>query len=292
MKIGVFRGILSLVLVLSLGLASAAPLFADLDDFKKDVESEENRSRQEGSSSSEEGNSSGGGGGNPIARFLLEITVIAWAVHNSGVYYSPYPFSEPMSYSSGLIVRPRSFINYDFTGMEVKAGGGKAEVRPGGRPHKKYWFEVSSGALMTEDGDYGAMASLQGRFTPFFGPDIDYRLIFDGSDELHITTAGLDFSIMQNDFLTWTVYGKGAFFNGVMERSGGAFGSWIRTYPFKPVSLHLRAGGIVFPEITFGQVEAKLNLHLGKLIIFAGINLLESEESRLLMTEAGGSVHF
>ncbi len=293
------RSVAACVLLLCTGLWFVLPVYADLNTFKEDVEQEESNNRN----SERKGQADNGqmenqendeeNGGNFFARFLLEITIFAWAIHNNGVYYSAYPYAPPVSFSSGLVEgRPRNFINYDFANVQIESGEERPQVSYRKWGAKRYWFELSSGALMTEEGEFGTVASLQGRFTPFFGPDIDYRLIFDGSDELHITTAGLDFSIVQNDFFTWTAYGKGAFFDGVLNRDGWAFGSWFRMYPFRPVSLHLRTGGMFFPDITFGQVEAKMNIHLGRLLLFGGINLLESEETRRLMTEAGATVHF
>lgn len=289
------QSIAASVLLVCMAVWSALPVYADLNTFKEDVEKEEsrNRSSEENEQAGNEQEEGEENGGNLIVRFLLEITIFAWAIHNNGVYYSAYPYAPPVSFSSGLAEgRPRNFINYDFSNVQIESGEERPRVSYRSRGAKRYWFELSSGALMTEEGEYGAVASLQGRFTPFFGPDVDYRLIYDGSDELHITTAGLDFSVVQNDFFTWTAYGKGAFFDGVLDRDGWAFGSWFRMYPFRPVSLHLRTGGMFFPDITFGQVEAKMNIHLGRLLLFGGVNLLESEETRRLMTEAGAALHF
>lgn len=295
MKRGLKKSFVAVTVLLCMSMWSVLPVFADLNTFKEDVEKEESQNRQSGQADTSGDEQAEGeeSGGNPIARFFLEITIFAWAIHNNGVYYSAYPYAPPVSYSGGLVEgRPRNFINYDFSNVQIESGEERPQVNYRRNGAKRYWFELSSGALMTEAGEYGAAASLQGRFTPFFGPDVDYRLICDGSEELHITTAGLDFSIIQNDFFTWTAYGKGAFFDGVLERSGWAFGSWFRMYPLRPISLHLRTGGMFFPDITFGQVEAKLNLHLGRLQLYGGVNLLESEESRRLMTEAGAGIHF
>lgn len=236
MKRGLQKSFVAVTVLLCMSVWSVLPVFADLNTFKEDVEKEESQNRQSGQADTSGDEQAEGeeSGGNPIARFFFEITIFAWAIHNNGVYYSAYPYAPPVSYSGGIVEgRPRNFINYDFSNVQIESG-----------------------------------------------------------EELHITTAGLDFSIIQNDFFTWTAYGKGAFFDGVLERSGWAFGSWFRMYPLRPISLHLRTGGMFFPDITFGQVEAKLNLHLGRLQLYGGVNLLESEESRRLMTEAGAGIHF
>lgn len=255
--------------------------YADLDDFRRDVEEEEeeNRDEQDETTGSDEED-----GSNPFARLLYEITIFAWTLHNTSVFYADFPYAErPLP--SGI--RARGFVHFDTESIRIDENFTISRVGP---QRKRYWFEVHSGALATEDGGYGGMASLQGRFTPFFGPDIDTRFIADGDDLLNITTAGIDMSILQHDFFTWTLYGKWAGFRGILERNGGAAGSQIHTYPFNPVSLHLRTGAMVFPNIAFGQVEGRLAVHVNRLSLFGGANLLQSENARLLSFETGASI--
>jgi hypothetical protein len=271
------------VLVVLLATLVSAPIFADLDDFRRDVEEEEDRDRgpeEEPPPAAEDD----GERSNPLAALLYEITIFAWRLHNMSVFYAPYPYAGDPPPPG---IRPRGFVHVDPQSVRIEED---FSLRRAGRPRKRYWFEVTTGGLATDDGAWGGMASLQGRFTPFFGPDVDTRFLFDGEDELNITTAGVDMSIIQHDYFTWTLYGKWAVFRGVLERDGGAVGSQIHSYIANPVSLHLRSGALIFPNIAFAQIEGRLAVHLNRFAVFGGANLLQSESSRLLSVESGLSV--
>jgi hypothetical protein len=260
----------------------AFPAVADLDDFRRDVEDEEkeNNDPEERPPADEDEEERS----NPLAALMYEITIFAWRLHNMTVFYAPYPYADAPAPAG---VRARGFVHFDPRSIRIEED---FTLRRSGPRRKRYWFEVITGGLATDDGAYGGVASLQGRFTPFFGPDVDTRFIFDGEDKLNVTTAGVDMSIIQHDYFTWTLYGKWAFFRGVLERNGGAVGSQFHSYIADPVSLHLRSGALIFPNIAFAQIEGRLAVHLNRFAIFGGANLLQSERSRLLSVETGAGI--
>jgi len=280
------RGIVTLVLLVCIMTVGVPAADADLDDFRRDVEEEEERNRAEDDDSQERSSGEDDDGGNPFAQLLYEITVFAWTLHNTAVFYADFPYADRPTPAG---VRPRGFVHFDLESIRIEEDFSIARVGP---RRKRHWFEVRSGVLSTDYRGYGAMASLQGRFTPFFGPDVDTRFIADGDDYLNITTAGIDMSILQHDYFTWTLYGKWAGFRGLLERNGGAMGSQIHSYLFDPVSLRMRAGALVFPNITFAQLEGSLSVHLKRFALFGGAMLLQSDSSHILSLETGASVSF
>ncbi|MFP3960119.1 MAG: hypothetical protein ACLFUX_08105 [Spirochaetaceae bacterium] len=271
------------VLITGLLLLSTQQAHADLDDFREDVRDEEAQGRGDEDEASDEDDSEDGGS-NPLARLLYEITIFAWRLHHTTVFYADYPYSQDAPPAG---IRARGFIHYDSASVHVEEN--LAISREGPR-RKRYWLETLTGGLTTEGGEYGGFASLQGRFVPSLGPDIDTRLIFDGNEHLSITTAGLDLSLIQHDYFAWSVFGKAAFFRGLLIRNGAAFGTQVRSFLFRPVSLYARAGAMAFPHITFGQLEGRLAVHFDRFNLFAGAMLLEAEQVRILSFEAGTGI--
>jgi hypothetical protein len=273
-------------------------LSASPEDFEQDVEeeeaertsengtdsdhvlTEEGESEKESREESAEASAAEEESENPVLSFLYEITLLAWRAHNNAVFYASYPYAE-LSPSA----RERNFIRYDLDSVHVGEG---LEVSYEGPQRKRHWFGLFTGALATADGSYGGFASLQGRFFPFLGPDVDTRfLTAPESDYLTITTAGLDASILQHDYFVWSLYGKGAFFRGVLERNGAAFGTQLRSFVAQPVSLRARAGVMVFENIAFSQFEGQLAVHVDRFELSGGAMLLQSEKARILSFEAG-----
>ena len=286
--------IVAMLLVFSL-LTAPAPVWADLEEFKEGVEEEEkNREKKEEDKDNEEEEA---GEANPFLELIYQITLFIWLAHNGSAHYESYPYAE----RGNALVRhdmERSRSYWDT--REAGTGGTEKGATP--EPAKSHWFELSAGGIgfsadcydpFPPEG-YGGFASLQGRFFPFLGPDIDYRSYYDASGELHITGVGLDLPLVQTDPFSWSVYGKWVGWRGTLNRDGGASGFTFRSYLFRPLSLYLRAGGVFFPHVTIGQVEGRLNLHLGSVTLFGGVNVLETERSkyRLMSFEAGSSVYF
>jgi hypothetical protein len=196
--------------------------------------------------------------------------------------YVAQELAEPRENRSPPLGRGRNFVHFDLESVYIGDG---FEVSWDGPQRKRYWFDLRTGGLITEDGSYGGLASFQGRFFPLLGPDIDTRLFLSDPTSLNLTTAGLDLALVQHDYFGWSLYGKGAFFRGDIERNGFAYGSSFLLYPAPPASLRVRAGGISFENIDFAQLEAALTFHLGRWELFGGGMLLQSKRSRILTAE-------
>ncbi|TVQ96226.1 MAG: hypothetical protein EA403_17015 [Spirochaetaceae bacterium] len=264
--------------LLILALLFPPMAFADLSAFRRDVEREESRNREAPRPQEERraDKPNHNENDNSFGNFLFQITVLAWAAHNGAVVYTGYPYALS---SPGY----RNFIGYDWNRWE-RTGD---PMRRRSDETRRYWFELAGGGIASDDGSYGGFASLQGRFFPFLGPDADYRIYFDGETQLQLFTVGLDLALIQHDYFLWSIYGKGAFFRGELERNGAAFGTSLRSYIARPVSLVLRFGGISFDAIDFAQFEGRLNLHQDRWFLFGGGNLLQSSSTRLFTVETG-----
>ena len=271
------RIILPLLVVLLLPV----PAHADLSAFRRDVEREEERNRSaERPQETRRSDKPDEDRENSFGAFLFEITLLAWAAHNGAVVYAGYPYA---------LAGPgyRNFIGYDWNRW-----GTDDPMRRRTEPIRRHWFELAAGGIASDDGEYGGFASFQGRFFPFLGPDVDYRVYYDGTTHLQFFTAGLDLALIQHDYFLWSLYGKGAFFRGELDRNGAAFGTSLRSYLGRPVSLLLRFGAVSFDAIDFAQIEGRLNLHQDRWFLFGGGNLLQSSSSRLFTVEAGVGLVF
>ena len=257
--------------VMLLLLFAASPLMADLDDFRRDIEEEERRREDESprEDRAEERDSDESGGSLAHLLFLF----LYWGEHNLGVQYEPFPYtSNPAARHHFIRSAPSS------------AGRGY---------YRSSWFELTSSFIRgTDETGAGGFISLQGRLFPLLGPDIDYRVLHDGDDTLHITTVGVDVPFFQFDPLASSFYVKGAFFSGLLDRSGVAGGVTFRSFLLRPVSMYLRLGAVAFDEIDFAQVEARLNVHIRRTFVFGGVNYLESDTTSLTTYEAGIGVFF
>ncbi len=267
------------IVLLILFVGASGVLWADLQGFGDDVKKEEQDNASSGGSSDD---SQSGGGSNPFVDFLFQITVWVWVAHNGTVYYNPAPYLP-------LEPQDNNFINHDWESLDI-ADDGRRHSRI--IPRKHHYLEFSSAGSLTEDMEPGAMVSLQGRFNQYFGPDINYRVISDGTSTLHITTAGLDIPLVQANLFSMSFYAQGAFFGGMLDRTGGAGGIVLRSWPFKPVSLFFRAGGYGFENISFGHIESRLNVHMKNFTIFGGVNYLASETAELMCYDTGVSLYF
>lgn len=265
-----------LLSVMFLLLITAPSLMADLDDFRRDVEEEERRNEDEVPSDERYRDRDSDESDFSLLHLLFLLSY--WAEHNWGVQYEPFPYTSDSDAQSRFV---RSAPN--------RSGGGYY----GATWSELSWFELTSSFIRgTEETGVGGFMSLQGRIVPLFGPDIDYRVLHDGDDTLHITTAGIDVPFVQFDPFSASFYLKGAFFSGVLDRSGLAGGVTVRSFLLRPVSFYLRMGVLAFDEIDFGQVEARLNVHIRRAFIFGGVNYLESDTTSLTTYEAGVGVFF
>lgn len=257
------------------------PLFSDdLGDFKDSVEQEEEENREnEDTGESVEDTDDETDDDNPFLRFLWEFTFFLWFIHNDSVYYTPYPYEY------------EGWIEGDnFVGHDLKSA---AIISANAYYRKNYNFALHSMATVNESfNTIGGMARLSGKFFNHFGPELEYRAFWDGDDDFHIVTAGANLSLFQFDYLSLDFYLEGAFFMGLLERQGITLGAKILTYPFKPVSLEIRSGGMFFQYITFAEVDVKLGFHIGRGEIFADFYTLQSANSSFYAFGVGAGVHF
>lgn len=288
-----------LLVILLVGLS--VRLFG-LDEFREGVEaeraegekgeeSEDEESNDEAEDNEEEnGDSEDSDNGDSLGSLLVQVTIVLWSDHNSRVTYGSYPYDPS---GPGPAVVDRNFI-YNIPRSPL---GSDSRNGVAGR-EKGYWFEIAAAGLGSglparpADLKYGGFASLQGRIIPHFGPDLDTRVIVDGDEELWISTAGVDISIAQHDYFSLSIYGKAAFLRGILDLSGAALGLQLRSYPFSPISMQLRGGFQGYEGITFGQLEGRLNVHLGRFAIFAGGMFLQSDTAHLHTIESGISLTF
>ncbi|MDA3810368.1 MAG: hypothetical protein PF518_08575 [Spirochaetaceae bacterium] len=91
--------------------------------------------------------------------------------------------------------------------------------------------------------------------------------------------------------LSMDFYIKGAFFIGLLNRKGISLGAKMISYPFKPISLEIRSGGLFFQSITFAEVEIKLGVQVKSFEIFGDFYTLQSEMARIYSFGIGEGYH-
>lgn len=277
------KKILPLIFLLS-ALSLPYSLHADdLKDFKDKVEQEEEQNRQKDSQDSEDTDDQNqeddSRESHHFLEFLWQFTFMLWYIHNETAYYAPYP------YEKEALFEGMNFIGHDM--------GSTEEVASAEPYRKNYNFGFYGLASIDEDfNTIGGMFRISGKAFNHLGPELDYRLLWDGSDFLHILGAGGNISFFQFDYLSLDFYVAGAFFMGLMERQGVKFGAKLTSYPFRPLSLEVRSGVIFFESIKFAEVEAKLGFHLGRSEIFGDFYTLQSHTVSIYAFGIGVGVHF
>lgn len=272
---------ISKLLILILIVSISTPFFADsLGDFKSNVEDEE----QENSQSADPGYESDDNyedteESNGFMDFLWQISFLIWYAHNETVFYTPFPYE-----TSGLM-KGDNFIGHDMRNDD--------EINYSQDKNKNYNFSLYGGGTIDEAlKTYGGLLRFTGKFFNHLGPEIDYRLLYDGKDVLHNLSTGINLSFFQFDYISLDFYGKAMFFMGSLERQGISLGAKMTSYPFKPVSLEIRSGGIFLESITFAEFEVKLGIHNGPVEFFGDFYTLQSERSQLYSIGFGAGYHF
>lgn len=264
---------MSIALLLSL----TTPLYADsLEDFKENVEKEEEENSQKDKTQSNDEDDSET---SSFMNFFWEFSVLIWFIHNETVFYTPYPYE-----AEGL-KKGDNFIGHDRRDRENRYYDREMT--------KNYNFSLYAGGSFNETIDeFGSLFRFNGKFFNHLGPEIDYRLIYNGDDVFHNLSAGLNLSFFQFDYLSLDFYIKGAFFMGLLQRQGVSLGAKFTSYPFKPLSLEIRSGGVFFDSITFAELEVKLGIHIDAFEIFGDFYTLQSQKSQLYSLGIGAGVHF
>ena len=274
---------LFIIALITINTCICSPVFSQaLDDFKDGVEQEEEENRQndqknDSQETTEESDEDSED--NPFMEFLWEITFLLWFIHNETVYYSPYP------YELEGIREGNNFIGHDL--------GRKEDLYSKKAYTKNYNFAFYGGGSINETfNTYGGLLRFTGKFINHFGPEIDYRLLWDGKNLFHNLSGGLNLSFFQFDYLSLDFYLKAAFFMGLLERQGVSLGGKLTTYPFKPLSLEVRSGGMFFEDITFAEVDVKLGIHTGPIEIFGNFYTLQASNTQIYSFGLGAGVHF
>jgi len=269
------------IISITIFLLFFTPLSADnLDDFKDHVEQEEEENSQnEDVETDREEVDDDESESSSFMDFLWEFTFLLWFIHNETVYYTPYPYE-----SDGMIMGD-NYIGHDRRNRE--------DLYADKNITKDYNFALYGGGSFNETIDeFGGFFRLSGKFFNHLGPEIDYRLIYNGNEVFHNLSTGINLSFFQFDYLSLDFYVKGAFFMGLLQRQGISLGARFTSYPFKPVSLELRSGGVFFESLKFAELEAKLGIHINAVEIFGNFYTLQSKKSQLYSIGIGAGVHF
>ncbi len=257
------------------------PLWSDLGGFKEDVErEEEENSKKENIENIEEDEEENiEEDEDSFFSLLWDMTFLLWLYHNDSSYYSRYPY-EIEGMENGA-----NFINHDNRSEKEKGIYTKK--------FKEFFFTIYGSPTINETADtFGGQLRFTGKVINHFGPELEYRLLWNEGDFLHNLSGGMNLSIFQFDPLALDFYIKAVFFMGIMERIGVSLGGRIMSYPFRPVSLEFRGGVVIFPSITFAEIGAKLGFHIDAVELFGDFYMLRSEQSQLYSIGLGIGYHF
>jgi|GEM_PF-1392610 len=286
-----YKKIFSLKLVLIIALSSFGVLtmtgssFGKLKDFKGDVERNENSKSGKSSGGGSSDSDSDGSCAGACMEMALEITFAIWAAHNMLVYYEEYPYFS----------KNKNFINYykphssmlkndaeDQRDMHMVAADDadtssqQKEDKDDFNPFKNkfYYYSIAAGGQWANDEGSGFQVEFRGKFIQHFGPEFSARSLWDGEDDIQFYSGGLNLSLFQNSYLSADFYITGAFMRGVIERDGVGFGAIITSFPFKPVTLFVKIGGIDFGKTEFLEFEGRIGFMIGRVELFAGYQMI------------------
>jgi hypothetical protein len=240
----------------------SAPVRADLDGFRKDVDLEE-QSGKPVKNGSNTGDTNSGCLGNCCAPFFnvfWRISGDLWVINNLSVVYRDHPYAAGAPH---------------FVDFQENAGTNDAvEGRPG-------YYRFSAGFRWAGDEGAGVEASLRGRVWKFFGPEFCLWSLWDGRDFLLHGGLGLNLAVFQADPLSCDLYCQYSFFEGILRRKGVAAGAVFTSYPVKPLVVELKLGARVYGKIAFVDVDLSAGVMIGRHELYASFNLLDSGRARI-----------
>jgi hypothetical protein len=274
-----------LIVLFSFSPMAAQRIYADLGDFSESVE--EGREEESGEKGEEKNEKEYRDDEDDDGGFwdtFFSITVILWYYHNRTAWYADYPYAN----DSG---RPAAVGHDERLILE-----GTDEERKRSR-----WAFSSAGGMFMEGTDRGFTANF--RFTGVaggvFGPVLEYRVWNDPSATLHLYRVGGVLPLVQNDYFSLSLDFSGAFFRDAVYVDAVALGGSIVTYPFKPVSLEIRGGGIISETVSFSELGVRLGIHMSRFEVYAGYyglfyddTGLANQTTGLQSVELGTAVHF
>jgi len=260
----------------------------DLKDFKDKIEQEEKNNQAEEADEDEDkenqeakdsDDDDSDDDDNSFMDFLWEFTFLIWYIHNETVYYTPYPFNE-----SGML-NGVNFIGHDRRSNE--------EIESSEIKTKDYFFSFYGGVTINESlHNIGGLLRFTGKFFNHLGPEVDYRILWDGENLFHNFSGGFNLAFFQFDYFSLDFYIKAVVFSGFIEKQGVSLGGKMTTYPFKPISLEVRSGGVFFSALTLAEVEIKLGIHIGPAEIFGDFYTLQSTTAQIYSFGLGLGYHF
>ena len=272
------RTIVCFLLILT--VLSTTSLFADLGDFGdavKEDQEEEPAEEEEDSDDTDDDELSESEA--ELMALLFDITIGLWMTHNLSAWYTPYPYSVD-SFSTSYVGHNYNLLDYfDAARPDLK--------------QNRMSFYLSGGAFPI-DAEYGYTASFRmtSKILAAFGTDLEYRWWGDESGNLHFLRTGGLLPIVQTDFFSLDMAMAGAFFFDLFTFSGFTFGAVVTTYPFRPLSLELRGGGIFSSTVNLGEIGLKVGIHLNRFEFFLGYYGLLHTDLAIHAFDAGIGMHF
>lgn len=282
-------------LMLIVLLLSGSSIYARLNDFRKDVEREENSS----GGSSGEGSS---GGSDDVDDCLTDLlseclgqclasAFDLWIEVNMPVYYSDYPYSADNKKNSFIYYDPayNPEGERDCSGLydeeeEERCEEYNSSLRNSYTPSpelKHYYFTIEGGGDWFRDEGKGFHAALSGKIARFFGPEIEYRRISDGEDYLNYYAIGINIPLFQFDAFAPDFYAQACGMKGVLDRNGFTYGLIIHSYPVDPLVLTFRIGQQAYESIGFLDVEARAGIIINRFEFFCGWRHMKAKYASL-----------
>jgi hypothetical protein len=269
------RGIPTVLLVTT--VTGTVPIYADLDDFAESVEEEQEKGPDERKKPSseipehpdEDVEDEG------FQAFLAGLEIfMAWGIHNGSRYYPDYPYS------------------YD-RNAPVAVGSEESEhVKPEDLNFSRFTLQTFV-SLSVEGDEFGWATGF--RFyglMRLLGPDLEYRRWTDRSGSIDYLHIGWIVPLFQTNPATLELTVGGASYYGLFRLNGLTFFGTLRSYPFRPISLEVRGGGVYAPELILGVCGARIGVHIDMFEIGLDYYGLFHRDHTIHSAGVGAAIHF
>jgi len=237
---------------LLLGFALAGPVWADLQDLKKDVQTTED-TKDKDKKKDEAPAPTSGNQDNSFGAFVGKVVAVLWAADNVGTTFGTHPYDE----HGWVRIAPWTAAVTDGTNPPLLTG-------------RDQWWSAEVQGFFLDGLGSGAWTSWKGHLWRFFGPYLEGWSLTDGGQLLAGGRAGVVFSLAQSDPFNLGFYLQAQGWTGALVRGGGSGGLEVRSYPFEPLELQLRLGVQAFDRFQLGEFEAQAGWNLGTVTVFGG----------------------
>ena len=200
-----------------------------------------------------------------------------WIIHNASRCYPEYPYSDVAN-------APDAVGSED----EWDIGDGKDLTLQSNR------FTLQTFTGLSVEGDdlgwttgfrfYGLMGVL--------GPDLEYRRWTDRSGSIDYLQIGWIIPLFQTNPATLELTVGGAAYYDLIRVNGLTLFGTLRSYPFFPISLELRGGGVYAPELIFGVCGGRIGVHIHRFEIGADYYGLFHKDHVIHSVSVEAAVHF